>query len=107
MTFCKICKKNFKVITPLHLKKHNTNLKEYIKSYGNLETQTNTGKTHFGEGHIPWNKGQPNSNEVRLKISEALKGRPSWNKGKKLSPGTPKANLTPCLASAFAKIFPP
>jgi len=85
MTFCKICEKEFKVITQGHLKKHNTNLKEYQKKYGSCEMRANTGRTHFKKNHIPWNKGKKNTYETRIKISESLKGRPSWNKGKNLS----------------------
>ena len=36
-------------------------------------------------GRIPWNKGLhtgPHSNESNKKRSEALKGKPTWNKGK-------------------------
>jgi hypothetical protein len=35
------------------------------------------------KGHIPWNKGIARSQETKDKIRATLKGRPSWNKGKK------------------------
>ena len=35
------------------------------------------------KGYTPWNKGISPPEEVRRKISEANKGRPSWMKGKK------------------------
>lgn len=46
----------------------------------------------FKKGHIPWhkgtkgkikawNKGIPNTDEQKKKISNALRGRPTWNKG--------------------------
>jgi G:T-mismatch repair DNA endonuclease (very short patch repair protein) len=85
MTLCKICGIEFKVITPGHLRKHSTNLLEYQRKYGYCETKTNTGKTHFRKNHVPLNKGQPRSDEIKMKISESLKGKPSWNKGRKLS----------------------
>jgi len=33
MVMCEICKKKFKVITQLHLNKHDTTIKEYLKKY--------------------------------------------------------------------------
>ncbi len=82
---CKICSKEFKTITQGHLKKHDTNLKEYERIYGNCKTQTNTGKTHFRKEHSPWNMGKERSKKTKKKISETNKGRIVWNKGKKLS----------------------
>lgn len=39
---------------------------------------------------VPWNKGIPATVETLKKISEANKGKPSWNKGKKMSEETKK-----------------
>mgnify|MGYP001610865259 CR=1 FL=1 len=47
--------------------------------------QTNTGKTHFKKGFIPWNTGKSWSKEIIEKMSNSHKGHPTWNKGKKLS----------------------
>ncbi len=33
MVECRYCKNEYKVITPLHLKKHNTTIKEYMKKF--------------------------------------------------------------------------
>lgn len=33
MVVCEICEKEFVVITPLHLKKHNTTIKKYLKKF--------------------------------------------------------------------------
>lgn len=85
MINCKICKREFKAITPGHLKNHSINLREYIKVYGESKTQTNTGKTHFKKSHVPWNKGKEHSDETREKISKILQGRKVWNSGKNLS----------------------
>lgn len=43
----------------------------------------------FQKGYTPWNKGistpgRPHTTESKRKLSIAGKGRPSWNKGKKL-----------------------
>ena len=85
MAYCKICKREFRVITQLHLRKHGTNLEEYQKKYGACKKQTNTGKTHFTKSHVPWNKGIQWGDKTKRKISESLKGKSSWNKGKNLS----------------------
>lgn len=45
--------------------------------------QSNSGKTHFKKGHIPWSKGKKiwdNKNHPK-----GMLGKESWNKGKKLS----------------------
>jgi hypothetical protein len=44
--------------------------------------------TEFKKGRKPtsvWNKGIPMNDEVKLKLSESLKGRQVWSKGKKFS----------------------
>src|SRR3972149_5650519 len=38
-------------------------------------------KGSFEKGHRAWNRGQPLSNDSRLKLSISLKGRNAWNKG--------------------------
>ena len=42
------------------------------------------------KGQIPWNKGKYMSEEQKIKISKAMKNRPSWNKGIRCSPTTKK-----------------
>jgi group I intron endonuclease len=51
---------------------------------------TNTGRTRFKKGLIPWNTGKKILKHVREAISKANKGRPSWNKGVPCSEETRK-----------------
>lgn len=63
--------------------------------------QLNTGRTHFKVGQIgPW-QGKKRSPETIKKMSDSLKGRVAWNKGKQLlhlrgeNAGNWKGGLTP------------
>lgn len=77
---------------PMLGKKHNkeSKIKMSISHIGKTswnkgrKIQTNTGRTHFKKGFIPWNKGLVCSLETKNKISKANKGRISFWKGKKL-----------------------
>lgn len=42
--------------------------------------------TQFKKGMTPWNKGIPRTQEEKLKMSIAQKGKPAHNRGKKASP---------------------
>lgn len=47
------------------------------------KTFAGTENTQFKKGSVPWNYGNKWSEETKLKMSLAKKGKPSWNKGKK------------------------
>ena len=51
--------------------------------FANRSYQTSTGFSQ--KGRIPWNKGIPRDPETIRKMSESRKGKPSLNKGKKMS----------------------
>ena len=61
---------------------------EHKKKIGNaLRGRHLSPSSEFKKGHkaIAWNKGIPMRSEVKLKLSQSLKGRTSWAKGKTFS----------------------
>jgi len=79
---CKICNKEFKMITGKHLRKHNISASEYKLKYGPLvseeysqrisERVSGKNNPNFGKKHTP---------EVKDRISKANTGRIAHNKG--------------------------
>lgn len=53
----------------------------------------NTGRTHFKKGHTPQSKGKVLSKEHKDKLSKALTGRKSWNKGLHVQCNTGKTHF--------------
>lgn len=52
--------------------------------------------SNANKGRTPFNKNKKHSQETRAKISAALKGKPGWNKGKHLS-NIHKSNISSAL----------
>jgi len=83
---CAICGIEFNVISWRHLAHHNLTLKQYKEIYPNNPTMSISASIRSKEASIKSNasrKGQPISEQTKLKISQTKKQNPTnaWNKG--------------------------
>ena len=80
MIKCRICGKEFLKINHTHLKIHNMTVQEYRRRFPDAPLVDESVRKKISQ-----NNGMKNP-EVAKKVSELLKGRPSPNRGKPLSP---------------------
>ena len=86
MIICKICNKEFSVITWKHLQSHNITTDEYRMKYGDLVSpEYRALKKEQSKGKNNPNFGKKHSAKTRSLISEQKKGSIPHNRGKNMS----------------------
>ena len=73
MVECKICGKEFKVITNTHLKLHNVTSNEYIKDFNLVLSDWCSEESRKRYSHIPWNLGLTKETEPKLRGRQRIK----------------------------------